>query len=624
MKRLFSLVLVCFFAAAGSALYAHEMRGVWVSTVGNIDFPSSRGISITQMQQETDRWLDTAKSLGFNAVFFQARPMGDAMYSSKIYPWSGFLTGKQGQAPAENFDPLRYWIDGAHKRGMQLHAWCNPYRVKHGQIKKEDLDPQNPAILHPEWCFAKNGLLYLNPGIPEVRKLVISGLVEIVTNYEVDGVHFDDYFYPTGSTITEDAETFKMYGGDFKHIEDWRRNNIDLLVQEIRAAVKQANPNVQWGISPFAIWANKGDNPAQNQHPEGSETRGNSAYYVWYADTKKWVKEGWIDYIVPQIYWHIGFEVADFKKITDWWCDVCEGTNVKLYVGMAAYRVGRSSQAEAWQTPDELIRQLDYMETKSRCNGFVMFTMNSLRSDMSVYKALMDYFTNKKPKIHKSVYIYLSPSSQNANIGFGDYLSEEYRMNQMAQHLKKHLLESGINVLPDLPAVTKEQLDDVNYNRMTLRARLADSMRRAKELEESEPEALFYHLALHTNAANRKARGAEIFVDPSNPKSAAFAEILLAASVALYHADNPEEAATHGNNENTLKWCRGVKDTGKLIEAQGTNTKNGVLIEFCFHDEEKDSKWMLRCIAEGEKEGGTNPLAKALANAIVEFVNRHE
>jgi N-acetylmuramoyl-L-alanine amidase len=220
------------------------------------------------------------------------------------------------------------------------------------------------------------------------------------------------------------------------------------------------------------------------------------------------------------------------------------------------------------------------------------------------------------------VYIYLSPSSQNKNIGFGEYLSEEYRMNQMAQHLKKYLLEAGIKILPDLPPVTKKQLDDPNYNRPSLRGRLDESMRLAKELEKTEPDALFYHIALHSNAANQKARGIEIFIDPANPKSVAMAECLLESAVALYHKDNPEVAAAYGNNAQGLKRSRGVKDTGRLIEAHSANTKNGMLIELGFHDEEHDSKWMLRCLSEGEKAGGTNPLAKAMSDAIVDFVNR--
>lgn len=634
-KQGVSFLLPAVLLGAFSVLFASNfvhaedgLRAVWVSTVGNIDFPSKPGIPVEQMKKEADTFLDTVEDLGFKAVFFQTRPMGDAMYPSKIYPWSGHLTGKQGKAPEENFDPLKYWVDGAHKRGLQLHAWCNPYRVTTGgRHTLETLDPNNPAVLHPEWTFQKGGKVYLNPGIPEVRELVISGLVEIVSNYEVDGVHFDDYFYPEGIK-DEDAETFKKYGAGFEKIEDWRRNNIDLLIQEIQKAVKKANPKTAWGISPAGIWANK---PG---HPEGSATRGNSTYFNQFADTRKWVKEEWIDYIVPQIYWHIGFEIADFKTLVDWWSEVVDGTNVKLYIGMAAYRVDPQSKTEQWKSPEELVRQLDYLKTKKQVAGFVMFTMHDLKKGTAVSSTLSDYFNAKdspKPrstgssKVNKKAYIYLSPSSQNRNIGFGEYLSEEYRMNQLARQMVKHLKESGITVLPEFPPITKELLDSEEYDRPSLRSRLDESMRIAKELEKTEPGAPFYHIALHTNASGsgsgRKARGVETFVDPSNPQSVAIGECILRAAVAQYYKDNPDQAERYADNPKYLEFSRGVKDTGRLIEAQGVNTKNGTLIELGFHDEENDSKWMLRCIAEGEKEGGVNPLAKAMCDAIVEFIN---
>lgn len=227
-------------------------------------------------------------------------------------------------------------------------------------------------------------------------------------------------------------------------------------------------------------------------------------------------------------------------------------------------------------------------------------------------------------KVKKKTYIYLSPSSQNKNIGFGEYLSEEYRMNQLARHLAKHLKDAGIVVVPELPPITKELLDSEKYERPSLRSRLNESMKFAKELEKTEPDAHFYHIALHTNASgsssSSKTRGVEVFIDPSNPVSSALAEHVLEKLVALYHADNPEHATLH-ESEKTKRLCRGVKDTGKLIEAQSANTKNGMLFEIGFHDEQRDSKWMLRNIAEGEKDGGINPVAKTMADAIVEHVN---
>lgn len=349
-----------------------QVHGVWVSSVSNIDFPSKPGLSSDKMRSEADALLDRAVELRLNTIFLQVRPMGDAYYPSKIYPWSSFLSGEQGKAPDENFDALGYWVEGAHKRGIQLHAWVNPYRVTVGRKNLEDLAESNPARQHPEWTFKHGDRFYLNPGIPEVRDLVVRGMVEIVENYDVDGIHIDDYFYPERN-IDEDKETFQKYGKDFDDIEDWRRYNVDLLIEAAGKAIHTARPNVVWGVSPAGIWANKSSNPL------GSETRGNQCYYNLYADVRGWIKKEWIDYVVPQIYWHIGFEIADFKILTDWWSNVVKDTNVKLYVGMAAYRVDPNSKTEAWRDPDELTRQLEYLAQSPEVDGQVFFTAHSFK-----------------------------------------------------------------------------------------------------------------------------------------------------------------------------------------------------------------------------------------------------
>lgn len=252
--------------------------------------------------------------------------------------------------------------------------------------------------------------------------------------------------------------------------------------------------------------------------------------------------------------------------------------------------------------------------------SFLLFTPNygAAADDVKQEKKLPDL------KVNKKAYVYISPSSQNRNIGHGEYLSEEYRMNQFGQHLKKYLQEAGVTVLPDLPAVTKKQLDDPNFNRPSLRSRLDESMKLAKEIEKKEPNAPFYHVALHTNAAGSansgKVRGVEIFVDKENPKSDAMGADILEAVVAVYHQDNPEEEAKR-TTPTAKKFSRGVKDTGKLIEAQGKNTKNGMLIEMGFHDNKEDAQWMMDCIADGDKPGGVNRVAKVFCNAIVEHIN---
>ena len=221
-----------------------QLHGVWVSTVSNIDFPKKPGQSADEFRTQAREWLDLFQELGFNAIFLQVRPMGDAFYPSELYPWSSFLTGEQGKAPDEDFDALRFWLDEAHARGIQLHAWINPYRVTVGRKTLDDLAPNNPARLHPEWTFQHKDRIYLNPGVPEARRLVVDGIVEIVKKYDVDGVHIDDYFYPERK-VEADKESFQTYGQDFDNIEDWRRNNVNLFIKEAGEAIHHARPNAE-------------------------------------------------------------------------------------------------------------------------------------------------------------------------------------------------------------------------------------------------------------------------------------------------------------------------------------------------------------------------------------------
>ena len=358
-----------------------QFRGLWVSTVSNIDYPSKRGLSAEELAKEADEILDRAAALHFTAIFLQVRPMGDAFYPSKLYPWSSFVTGEQGVAPDKNFDVLGYWVKAAHSRGLELHAWINPYRVTVGKKELEDLAEDNPARQHPDWTFKHGDRFYLNPGIPEARKHVVQGIAEIVRNYDVDGVHIDDYFYPERK-IEEDSETYKKYGRGIDNIEDWRRDNVNRFIAEAANAIHQIRKDVVWSVSPAGIWANK------DSHPLGSETRGNQCYFNLYADVRKWIKEETIDAVIPQIYWHIGFEIADFSILTDWWSDVVADTDVKLYVGVAAYRLDPNSKTEAWRDLKELDRQLDYMAASPEVDGQVFFTEHSFRPGKPAYEAI--------------------------------------------------------------------------------------------------------------------------------------------------------------------------------------------------------------------------------------------
>jgi uncharacterized lipoprotein YddW (UPF0748 family) len=340
------------------------MRGLWVTTVINLDWPSKSKLNNEQMIAEADIILNRAAEIGINAIFLQVRPAGDAIYNSSIFPWSAYITGTQGQAPTGGWDPLRHWINGAHNRGMELHAWINPYRVTHDTSNITDvsrLTANNPARMNPTWARPHGKALYLDPGLPQVRRLIVDGVVELISNYNVDGIHFDDYFYP--GRDFNDSATFAAHGKGWSGIHDWRREQVNILVRDTRQAIRATRPEVRFGISPFAIWQNKGTSPL------GSNTRGSESYHRSYADSRRWILEGWVDYIVPQIYWRMGFEIADFVTVLHWWRHVVEGTDVDLYIGMAVWRDARNETG--W--PGEILRQMRYSSRYHDIDGHLFF-----------------------------------------------------------------------------------------------------------------------------------------------------------------------------------------------------------------------------------------------------------
>jgi uncharacterized lipoprotein YddW (UPF0748 family)/N-acetylmuramoyl-L-alanine amidase len=343
-----------------------EFRGIWVSTVINLDYPSEPGIPVSELKEEALEILDNCALMGFTAVFLQVRPSGDALYKSELFPWSQYLTGEQGLAPEDDFDPLEFWVEQAHLRGLELHAWINPYRVARLTHDVNTLSPDNYAYLHPEWLVMHtDGHMYYNPGIPAVRTLIVDGIIEIVENYDVDGIHFDDYFYPD-SKFDDDKE-FEKFGGRLTDKGDWRRDNINKLIEETYTAIKSVDSSVRFGVSPFGIWANESENPL------GSKTRGNQSYYSHYADTRRWVLESWVDYICPQIYWNIGYSIADYEVLLQWWADVVRNTSVDLYIGHASYRTGNPDPDSAWYGTAEIRRQLELNEKTPEVDGSVHF-----------------------------------------------------------------------------------------------------------------------------------------------------------------------------------------------------------------------------------------------------------
>ncbi|MFG2939233.1 glycoside hydrolase family 10 protein [Streptomyces sp. NPDC048282] len=354
---------------------ATEMRGMWLATVSNRDWPSRTGLSASDQRKELTALLDKAVRYRLNAVMFQVRPTADAFWPSPYEPWSQYLTGTQGKNPG--WDPLGVAVEEAHARGLQLHAWFNPYRIANNTDPGK-LVSSHPARKHPDWVVPYGGKLYYNPGIPAVRTFVEQAILDAVTKYPVDAVHFDDYFYPypvAGQTFDDDA-AYDAHGGDFSSRAAWRRDNIDKLVTETAAGIKELRPGTRFGISPFAVWRNAATDS------RGSDTRaGVETYDDLYADTRKWVQKNWIDYIVPQVYWQIGNSAADYAKVVDWWAGAAKGSGTRLYIGEALYQAGAAGAASAWQDPAELSRHLTLAGQYPQVGGNVYFAAKDVVAD---------------------------------------------------------------------------------------------------------------------------------------------------------------------------------------------------------------------------------------------------
>ena len=374
-------------AAPNPAYPKHELRASWIASTVNIDWPSRPGLDAATQKAELDRWLDEAVAYGFNSVMFQIRPTADAFWDSPYEPWSRWLTGKQGQDPG--YDPLAYAVEQAHARGLEIHGWFNPFRISMKAVSGDvGTDPSkladgHPAKEHPEWVVAypkdATGQLFYNPGVPAAREHIVNAICHAAENYDIDGVHFDDYFYPypAGTNQFDDDATFAQYGGDFTDKKAWRRDNVDKFVKAISDRLRANKPNVKFGISPFGVWRNKADDPL------GSDTKaGSPTYDSLSADTRKWVLEEWIDYIVPQVYWADSLAVASYGKIVRWWADVCRGKKVGLFIGEATYKVNASTQSPEWNNdPHELDRHVALGRELPEVDGNIYFSAKSVRAN---------------------------------------------------------------------------------------------------------------------------------------------------------------------------------------------------------------------------------------------------
>ncbi len=376
MRKKFCLLLVSILISSCSVFKPipqpeREFRGFWVATVVNIDWPKNGNDAIEKQKDDYLKILDFYKNLNFNAAIVQIRTAGDAFYKSDFAPWSRFLTGKEGKAPDTEESILKWMIDEAHKRGMEFHAWLNPYRATF-DLKTEILGPTHDFNLHPEWMLKYGKKYYYNPGLPEVRKRMVAVIDEIVANYDVDAVHFDDYFYPytIKGEVFQDSLTYSYYGRPDQSLEDWRRSNMDSLIKNSFETIKSRKPWVQFGVSPFGVWKNK------STDPRGSDTQaGQTTYENLYADPLLWMQKGWLDYLVPQVYWSMELPVASHRKIVDWWAD--NSVNTNLYVGNGPYKI-RNNSDKAWDDKKELPDQLTLARNTEVVQGNVFFSAKSL------------------------------------------------------------------------------------------------------------------------------------------------------------------------------------------------------------------------------------------------------
>ncbi|MFJ2059061.1 glycoside hydrolase family 10 protein [Streptomyces sp. NPDC087908] len=350
-------------------------RGVWIATVSCRDWPSRPGLTAEAQRAELLAHLDTAVARRLTAVILQVRPTADAFWPSPYEPWSEYLTGTQGRDPG--WDPLGTAVEEAHARGLELHAWFNPYRVAN-HTDPGRLAAGHPARVNPGWVLPYGGKLYYDPGLPEVRRLTQDAMLDAVRRYDVDAVHWDDYFYPypvAGEVFADDA-SYARYGGEFPDRASWRRHNTDLLVSETAERIRAVAPGTAFGVSPFGVWRNS------DRDPEGSDTRaGVAGYDDLHADTRKWIREGWIDYVMPQLYWHIGLPAADYATLLPWWDRVVRGTGVDLYIGEALYKAGDPAQPAAWQDPRELSRHLDLAAARPGVGGHCFFAAREVAGD---------------------------------------------------------------------------------------------------------------------------------------------------------------------------------------------------------------------------------------------------
>lgn len=349
----------------------YEFRAAWIATVDNIDWPTRGNYDPAKQREEFIQLLEMHKANGMNAIVMQIRPATDAFYPSELEPWSEWLTGKQGLAPKPYYDPLQFMIEETHKRGMEFHAWLNPYRAVFN-IQKSSIAPNHITKTKPHLFLDYGGKRYFDPGIPEGQDFVVKVIEDIVTRYKVDAIHFDDYFYPYRIPKLEfpDEQSYRKYGNGLSK-NDWRRSNVDSIIVKLNRAIKNINPLCKFGISPFGIWRNAKDDD------RGSNTNGGQTNYDdLYADILLWLENDWIDYVVPQLYWEFEHKAAPYGPLLDWWSKNSFGKH--CYIGLGIYKANTNA---FWRDKTQLPRQVAAIRETPNVQGAVYFSSKSFVSN---------------------------------------------------------------------------------------------------------------------------------------------------------------------------------------------------------------------------------------------------
>ncbi|HLK30845.1 MAG TPA: family 10 glycosylhydrolase [Puia sp.] len=375
MKHFFLTLLTTYHLLLATHVHAqpkYEFRAAWIATVDNIDWPSKGNFNSDSQKVEFRRILDMHKRNGMNAVIVQIRPAADAFYPSQYEPWSEWLTGKQGKAPSPYYDPLAFMIAETHKRGMEFHAWCNPYRAVF-RIGVSTIAATHITRVHPEWFLTYGDTKYFDPGNKDVQQFVTNVIRDIVRRYDIDAIHFDDYFYPYRIAGKEfpDYSSYSKYGNGMNK-EDWRRSNTDSIIVMLGKAIKEEKKYCRFGISPFGIWRN-----ASKDSLLGSNTKaGQTNYDDLYADIVLWLKNGWIDYVVPQLYFEFGHRAAPYQVLLDWWNSHSYGRH--CYIGLGIFNANKNAE---WRDKTMLPRQIDSLRKEANVQGMIFFSSKSFENN---------------------------------------------------------------------------------------------------------------------------------------------------------------------------------------------------------------------------------------------------